>query len=207
MVYPTSNTMGKQNIAGKIIELKNADLALRDKLLKSGQLSDSYNEEMQKLHNSNAKTLSELIETIGYPTIGKVGKEASEAAWLIIQHSIGDPIFMRRSAELLRIAVDANEADPINLAYLTDRIAAFENRPQLYGTQFDWDEKGNLTPNLFDDLRRVNDRRKSIGLNSLEEQTQLMQKRVVEEKQMPHVDFEKRKIALEEWKKSVGWTK
>lgn len=199
--------MGKQNITGKIIELKNADLALRDKLLKSGKLSDGYNEEMQKLHNSNAKTLSELIETIGYPTIGKVGKEASEAAWLIIQHSIGDPIFMRRSAELLRIAVDANEADQVNLAYLTDRIAAFENRPQLYGTQFDWDEKGNLTPNLFDDLTRVNDRRKSIGLNSLEEQTQLMQKRVVEEKQMPPVDFEKRKIALEEWKKRVGWTK
>lgn len=87
--------MNYEEIAEKIVGLKNADLALRDKLIKSGQISDGYNEEMKELHNRNAKILSEIIDIIGYPTTDKVGKEASEATWLIIQHSIGQPDFMK----------------------------------------------------------------------------------------------------------------
>lgn len=66
------------------------------------------------------------------------------------------------------------QADPKNLAYLTDRIAVLEGSQQLYGSQFDWDESGELKPNRFDDLDRVNQRRASIGLNSLKEQTAVM---------------------------------
>jgi hypothetical protein len=199
--------MDYKSIAEKIIDLKNADLALRNKLVQSGQLSEGYNEEMKDLHNRNAKVLSDLIDTIGYPTIDKVGKEANEAAWLVIQHSIGQPEFMKKSAELLKSAGDENKADPKSLAYLTDRIAVLEGKPQLYGTQFDWDKHGNLSPNLFDDLNKVNERRKSIGLNTIEEQTEIMREQVKSENQSPPKDFEKRKQEIEQWKKNVGWTK
>jgi aspartate ammonia-lyase len=113
--------MDYKSIAEKIIDLKNADLALRSKLVQSVQRSEGYNEEMKDLHNRNAKILSDIIDTIGYPTIDKVGKEANEAAWLVIQHSIGQPEFMKKSAELLKSAGDENKADPKSLAYLTDR--------------------------------------------------------------------------------------
>jgi hypothetical protein len=199
--------MDYKSIAEKIIDLKNADLALRNKLVQSGQLSEGYNEEMKDLHNRNAKVLSDIIDTIGYPTIDKVGKEANEAAWLVIQHSIGQPEFMKKSAELLKSAGDENKADPKSLAYLTDRIAVLEGKPQLYGTQFDWDKHGNLSPNLFDDLNKVNERRKSIGLNTIEEQTEIMREQVKSENQSPPKDFEKRKQEIEQWKKNVGWTK
>ena len=199
--------MDFKSIAENIIDLKNADLALRDKLIQSGQLSEGYNEEMKALHNRNAKILSDIIDTIGYPTIDKVGKEANEATWLIIQHSIGQPEFMKKSAELLEKAVSENKANPKSLAYLTDRIAVFEGKPQLYGTQFDWDENGNLSPNIFDDLTKVNERRKSIGLKTLEEQTEIMRRQVIKENQSPPKDFEKRKQEIEQWKKDVGWTK
>ena len=193
------------NIAQKIIDLKNADLALRDKLLKSGQLNDGYNEDMRKLHNSNTKTLNSIIDNIGYPTIDKVGKEANEAAWLVIQHAIENPPFMMKCAQLLAVAVSENKADPRHLAYLADRIAVFKGEPQLYGTQFDWDENGNLAPNLFDNLTEVNKRRRLIGLHSLEEQINIMQTRVIEEKQSPPVDFEKRQQQMLAWKLKVGW--
>ena len=199
--------MDYKSIAKKIIDLKNADLVLRDKLVKSGQLSEGYNEEMKELHNINAKTLNDIIDTIGYPTIDKVGKEANEATWLVIQHSIGQPVFMKKCAELLKSAVSENKADPKYLAYLTDRIAVFEDKPQLYGTQFDWDEYGNLSPNLFDHVTKVNERRKAIGLNTLEEQTEIIRKQVKNENQSPPPDFEKRKKEIEEWKKTVGWIK
>jgi hypothetical protein len=93
------------------------------------------------------------------------------------------------------------------LAFLKDRIAVFEGKLQLYGTQFDWDKLGNLSPNPFDDLNKVNERRKSIGLNTIEEQTEIMREQVKSENQSPPKDFEKRKQEIEQWKKNVGWTK
>lgn len=199
--------MKHKGIAEIIVKLKNADLALRSKLVKSGQLSEGYNEEMAKLHKQNTKILNDIIDQIGYPTIDKVGKEGSEATWLIIQHSIGQPVFMKKCAKLLEEQVSDDRANKKNLAYLTDRIAVFENKPQLYGTQFDWDENGELSPKNFDDLIKVNLRRNSIGLNSLEKQTEIIRKQAKNENQLPPTDFEKRKIEMEKWKKSVGWIK
>jgi hypothetical protein len=199
--------MDYKSIAKKIINLKNADLALRNKLAQSGQINEGYNEEMKELHNKNAKILNDIIDVIGYPTIDKVGKEANDATWLIIQHSIEQPKFMKKSLELLESAVLENKADPKNLAYLTDRIAVFEGKLQLYGTQFDWDENGSLSPNRFENLTKVNERRNSVGLNSLEEQTEIIRRQAKIENQTQPIDFEKRKQEIEEWKKSVGWIK
>jgi hypothetical protein len=131
--------MDFKDIAVKIIDLKNTDLELRDKLVQNKQLSNVYSEEMKELHNRNAEILNNIINEIGYPTIDKAGKEATEATWLVIQHSIGQPKFMKKCVMLLKSAVNENKADAKNLAYLTDRIKVFEEKPQLYGTQFDWD--------------------------------------------------------------------
>lgn len=199
--------MDYKSIAKKLIELKNADLALREKLIHNGQLSQGYNEEMKKLHNENAKIVDNIINSIGYPTIDKVGKEANDATWLIIQHAIEQPEFMRKCAVLLKNAVNEHKADPKSLAFLTDRIAVLEEKPQLYGTQFDWDDAGKLSPNCFDDLSKVNERRKSIGLNTMEEQIELIRRRAKTENQSPPKDFEKRKKEIEQWKKNVGWIK
>lgn len=55
---------------------------------------------MEKLHNRNAEVLNNIVDKTSYPTVDKVGEEASEAAWLVIQHSIGQPSFMKKCAEL-----------------------------------------------------------------------------------------------------------
>ncbi len=197
--------MDYKSIAKRIIQLKESDLELRDRLLKKGQLSEGYNEEMQQLHNSNAKILDEIIDQINYPTIDKVGKEANQAAWLVIQHSIGQPDFMKKCVRLLEKAVREHKAAPKHLAYLTDRVAVLEGKPQLYGTQFDWDENGILHPNDFDDLSKVNQRRKSIGLNTLQEQTEKIRQQAKNEHESPPTDFQKKKKKYDEWRKNVGW--
>ena len=197
--------MDLKNIAKKIIALKDADLKLRDQLIQKGELGEGYHAAMETLHTQNAKTLAKIIDHIGYPTIDKVGQAASEAAWLLIQHSIGHPHFMKRCVQLLETAVQEQKAAPRNLAYLIDRIAFYEGKPQLYGTQFDWDKNGKMSPQAFDDLTKVNQRRKAIGLNTLEEQTQVIRARVARERQKPPEDSEKRKRDFEEWRKKVGW--
>lgn len=197
--------MDFKDIAERIIALRDADLELRDRLIKDRRLGEGYNGEMEALHNRNAAILNDIIDKIGYPTIDKVGKEASDAAWLVIQHAIGQPGFMNRCVKLLENAVAENKADPKNLAYLTDRIAVLRGQPQLYGTQFDWDENGELNPNRFDDLARVNQRRKSVGLNTLEDQTVMIRSQARSEHQSSPADYEKRRQEFNEWRKAVGW--
>jgi hypothetical protein len=195
------------HIAQKIIALKNADLALRNQLLRLGQIDKGYNEEMEKLHIGNARELESIMDNIAYPSAEKVGKEASEAAWLIIQHAISLPEFMKKCAALLTLEVQDNKADPVSLAYLTDRIAVFENRPQHYGTQFDWDEQGELSPNPYDSLSKVNKRREAIGLNTLQEQTVMIRQLAKSKNRTAPSNFEERKLEIEAWKHRVGWTK
>ncbi|MDI9862011.1 DUF6624 domain-containing protein [Flectobacillus roseus] len=198
--------MQHPTIAHRIIELQNNDLALRDKLAKEGRLSEGYDEEMRDLHIYNANILNEIIKEIGFPTIEKVGKEANGAAWLVIQHSIALPIFMKRCASLLKEVVDAQKADSIHYAYLSDRIAVLEDRPQVFGTQFDWDENGKLSPNPIEDVANVNERRKSVGIpNTIEEQTESIRFHARHDNLTPPKNFMKRKQEMEEWKKSVGW--
>ncbi len=197
--------MDSNQIAQQIIALKEADLALRDKLIQEGLLGNGYNKEMEELHVKNAHTLDEIINSIGYPTIDKVGKGASEAAWLIIQHAISLPAFMKKCLKLLEEAVSEGKANPIQLAYMSDRISVYEGRPQLYGTSYDWDEKGELNPQPFDDVTKVNLRRKLLGLNSKEEQTKVMRKRAESEGEAVPSDYKERMKAYDAWRKQVGW--
>ena len=194
-------------IAQQIIELKEEDLSVRDKLIQQGKLGQGYNPEMKAIHDKNAEILSGIMEKIGYPTQDKVGEAGSQAAWLIIQHAIGQPAFMKNSARLLELAVEEGQADPIQLAYLIDRIAIFEQGLQLYGTQFDWDETGKLSPEAYDDRQKVDERRKVLGLNSLQEQTQIMRKRAKEENEVAPQDFEKRRQEKLAWLREMGWIK
>ena len=88
--------MKHKNIAERINQMANNDLKLRNELIQKGELGNGYNKEMEELHNHNSVLLDAIIDEIGYPTIDLVGEKASDATWLIIQHSIGNPAFMRK---------------------------------------------------------------------------------------------------------------
>src|SRR5438034_7122772 len=74
---------------------------------------------------------------------------------------------MRRGLTLLRGGVSEGEVSPLEVAMLEDRIRTFEGRPQRYGTQFDWDEHGRLSPLPLEDPAGVDARRRAIGLGPL----------------------------------------
>ena len=113
---------------------------------------------------------------------------------------------MKECAALLEKAVNENKADPKHLAYLTDRIAVLEGKPQLYGTNFDWDDKGELSPHIVNNINKVNQRRKAIGLDSLEEQTRIIRQQAIEENEKPPVESAERKKQYNKWRKKMGWT-
>ncbi len=88
-------------LAKELTELADHDLAIREELLAAGKLSEGYHPVMEKVHRENAERLREIIAEIGFPTISKVGETGSDAAWLIIQHSIGEPDFMKQCYRMM----------------------------------------------------------------------------------------------------------
>ncbi len=194
-----------QKMIRQIITMRDNDLKLRDRLLQLNALNDGYNLKMEALHIANSKHLETFIRTIGFPSIPRVGVEAAFAAHLIIQHSISRPDFMKYCVKILELEMlDADYLKRFH-ASLTDRIAYFEGRDQLYGTQFDWDEEGQLSPLKYDDINLVNERRKKIGLNTLEERIQEIREEAAQENSKSPSNPEQKAKQFNRWRKRVGW--
>ena len=91
----------------------------------------------------------------GWPGRSRVGADGARAAWLILQHDIGNPALLRRCLPLVEQAARDGEIPRADAAHLADRICFFEGRPQIYGTQFDWDDDGKLSPCPISDPESV----------------------------------------------------
>jgi hypothetical protein len=181
------------------------DLLVRAELVKSGELFGSYNKKMAAVHKQNADHLDRIIEDFGWPGRSLVGSEGAEAAWLILQHAIGSPAFQRKCLQILKEAVELGDVQAAQVACLEDRIAVFEDRPQRYGTQFDWDGSGKLNPHPIDDPERVDEYRASVGLEPLAEKIRKMRKRAAEEDHKQPDDFDEYLKGRKAWARSVGW--
>ncbi len=96
----------------------------------------------------------------------------------------------------------AGEATLAQVAYLEDRIAFFERRPQRYGTQFDWDERGMLSPWPIEDPDGVDARRAAVGLPPLADR--IAQVRKSAQGSVPP-DYARRQAEMLAWSRSVGW--
>jgi hypothetical protein len=196
-----------ETIARELTAMARRDLEMRARLARSGALFDGYHRDMQALHEANAARLLAIAEQAGWPVAAKVGEEAAQAAWLIAQHAISRPDAMRRFATLLEEAVARGAAPGWQLAMLTDRIRVLENRPQLYGTQFDWNEAGEMAPNPIEDEAGVDARRAELGLNTLAERAAELRARAAEEGEAPPEDMAARRAEAERWAEATGWRK
>ncbi len=189
----------------QLVEMAEEDRSARERLAAEGSLFDGYHPEMQAIHDRNADRRAEIIDRHGWPGRSLAGEDGSRAAWLILQHAINRPEFLRRGLSLLRDASVRGEASDIELAMLDDRIRFFEGRPQRFGTQYDWDEHGRLTPHAIEDVEHVDDRRAAIGLPPLDENTRRMREAAARDGEGRPKDLEARRRAFLAWSKSVGW--
>jgi len=188
-----------------LLAMADEDNRLRAELVASGELFRGYNSRMADVHQRNAEQLDTIIQQHGWPGRSLVGEEGADAAWLVLQHAIGSPALQRRCLPLLKESAKAGEIDASNVAYLEDRICVFEGRSQRYGTQFDWDESGELSPLPLQDARQVDSYRESVGLGPLSDRIEQARQQAELEQDSPPSDFEKRRAEMKAWAKSVGW--
>lgn len=113
---------------------------------------------------ARTERLAEIIQQHGWPTFDRVGEDGEDAAWAIAQHADLDPGFQRCALEHLRVAVEAGQASPGNLAYLDDRIQAAAGEPQRYGTQVACTEAGPVPATPLSDPSAIERRRAEAGL-------------------------------------------
>lgn len=187
----------------QLLEMVEEDQRVRAELAATGELFQGYAPKMAEVHHRHAQELEAMIEQYGWLGKSLVGDDGANAAWLILQHAIGNPELQRRSLPILQEAVASGEAEPAHAAYLEDRIRFFERRPQRYGTHFDWDENGEMSPYLLEDPDRVDEYRQAVGLSPLAKRIEEARNNTGEEPKP--LDLKKREDEMREWAKSVGW--
>ena len=181
------------------------DLDTRTRLAASGELFNGYHPEMEAVHDENAALLTRVFDDIDWPDHHEYGDDGAGAAFLILQHAIGHPDLQRRGLTLLLDAIPEGQANPLDVAYLSDRISIFEGGAQTFGTQFDWDANGQLSPAAVRDPETLDERRASVGLPPMAETIAHMRADAAAEGDTAPADLAERRAAYDAWARKVGW--
>jgi hypothetical protein len=198
------NQQLRRELLGMIAE----DLSVREDLAADGSLYDGYHPRMEAVHQKNATRLLVIIEQHGWPGSAIAGDDGAEAAWLIVQHSIGNPDLQRHALKLLNDAAAKGEAPLWQAAMLEDRIRALESNMQIYGTQFDWDENGEMSPHpAIEAPEQVDERRRAVGLGPLAEEIERRRAAIAQTNEKPPSDPAARERRMDDWARAVGWRK
>jgi hypothetical protein len=166
--------------AKKLSELWEADQFYRFRLGNAYKKNDTAqaNHIWKILRHSDSVNLlkfENIMDSIGWPTISKVGKWGAATAFLIIDHTPRE--IMEKYFPMLEESAKKGEASMTNYATIKDRILVNRNQKQVYGTQKHWDEKqGKFIFFPIEDEKNVNARRKEVGLFPLEEFEQHLNK-------------------------------
>ncbi|MGZ3771440.1 MAG: DUF6624 domain-containing protein [Bdellovibrio sp.] len=120
----------------------------------------------------NTIDLKELLKIYSWFKISEFGKTTDNQAWLIVQHADHDPKFQEDILKILERLYPLGETSPSNYAYLYDRVASSFGVPdkrklQRYGTQGHCIGPGQWEPWPIENPGKVDDLRKSVGLNSM----------------------------------------
>jgi hypothetical protein len=160
--------MVNEALRAELVAMRQEDKEVRQELVDSGELGGRYVPRMEVVHRKNAARLRELIDSHGWPTVDLAGEDGAEAAWLIAQHAVGEPSFQKQALKYLNSCAAEGRIPAWHAAYLDDRIAMYEGRPQRYGSQWlDDPFDGRVRPWRLINPDRVNEYRARVGLKPL----------------------------------------
>ncbi|RZJ02836.1 MAG: hypothetical protein EON89_13850 [Brevundimonas sp.] len=136
----------------------------------------ALNTMMCETDGANTAWLKADIAANGWFLISTSGETASTTAWLMAQHADRDPAFQKAVLAMLEPLVARGETSAANYAYLWDRVAVGEHRPQRYGTQGRCAAKDVWAPQELEDPDRVDALRAEADIGTLAEYASHMNK-------------------------------
>ncbi len=122
----------------------------------------------QDVFAADIPLLKDIIAVHGWPKASVFGEDAAKSAFIIAQHADGDRAFQKHALALMTALRKSHEVSDANWAYLYDRVAQGEGRPQRFGTQYECKDGKKVHPRLEDD-KRVDELRRGVGLGPLDE--------------------------------------
>jgi hypothetical protein len=152
------------------VEDQTLRLILPEVTEKFGRESKEYDYIWSLINRQDSICIDKLIQIIdkhGWLGKSRVGDNANQAIWLIIQHS--ELEIQKKYLPLLKKSVSNRESEGWHLAFLEDRILMYSKEKQKYGTQAVWDnelKQNKIYP--IENVKNVNDRREELGLESIE---------------------------------------
>ncbi len=188
-------------VRAELLALAERDQIMRARLEEEGALADGYHPSMAAVHRDNADRLARIMDEHGWPGIASVGDSGADAAWLVAQHAISQPAFMRRCLNALQDAIARGDAPRWHAAFLEDRILMFEGSPQRYGTQMDIGPDGSPVLAPVMDPENLDRRRKEAGLGPVAEQMAGLE--IIPG--MTPERWNERQRRYEEWLRETGW--
>lgn len=130
---------------------------------------------MLETDSLNYSLLSDIVKTYGFPNFDLVGERGSHNFWLLIQHQDRNPKFQEEVLSKMKVEVDNKKASPGDYAYLIDRVKVNTGQLQVYGTQMQLNAtETSYEPKPVIEPEKLNERRRSVGLSSIEEYTESM---------------------------------
>jgi hypothetical protein len=160
-------------LQAKLLAIYDNDQPIRQQFLSAQQefghqskQVDSLGKLMLYKDSVNLVKVTEILDQYGWVGANKVGGQANQTLFLVIQHS--DLQTQQKYLPIMREAVKNNNASGSALALLEDRVALGEGKKQIYGSQIGYDmetDKNYVLP--LDDPGNVDKRRTEVGLDLL----------------------------------------
>lgn len=129
-------------------------------------------EEMKHSDSVNLLKVTSMLKQYGWMGSDVLGERGSETVWLVIQHA--DLKTQKHYLPMIRKSFKQGKFLGYYLALLEDRIAVREGRKQIYGSQFEQNEKtGKYSLSPVEDEKNVDKRRAAAGLPPIKEDAKL----------------------------------
>jgi len=189
----------------ELLALARQDADLRAELARDGRLWQGYDPLLQRVHHRNVARLETIVDEYGWPGEDQVGEDGAEAAWLVVHHAICDPALQRQMLPLLVQAADEGRIPAWQPAVLLDCIRYHEGRPQVYGSAFDWDRSGRMSPWRIENRAEVDVRRAAVGLPPLRESTRRVRAATAADRVSAPIDLAERRAEKEQFDRALGW--
>jgi hypothetical protein len=161
---PVANT----ELRLELLKRLEQDQSIRNEFVAKGldHLTDDDRARGLAIDGDNTARMRAIILQYGWPSHELVGRDGSEAAFVLVQHS--DYMLQKDVLPLVKNAFLTGTLRGQDFALLQDRVLVKEGKPQIYGTQFKI--TGNdLVPDPIEDELNVDRRRADVGLPSLAE--------------------------------------
>ncbi len=161
-------------LAEDLAVMKEAGQALRKRIDYLDPESRAQQKLMQHIalvDRVNTGRLKAMVARCGLPSKATHGAQAAADAWLLVEQAERDRAFQKRMLVLVEEAAGASGEDlERSFAYLDDRIAVAEKRPQRFGTQLSarGDDRCALEFAPFDKREQVEARRARMNLPPLD---------------------------------------